>query len=401
MSFSPPDRPMRVLHVTPAFAPSVAYGGAVTVIYDLCSSLASAGVTVNVLTTNGNGDDKVLDVDCDREVPLAPGLRARYCRRICRQAVSPEFMRYLPSAVRWADVVHLHGVYSFPTLPTLAVCRLFGKPVLWTPHGVLQRWAGSRRKMAKAGWELVCRALLPRAAVLHASSEQEAQDNRVRFPGSDIVTIPFGHHVPDQSRRIEDGTMLRLLFLGRLDPKKGLENLIEACRIRKSRPTGAWSLVIAGDGEARYATSLRALIESKGLSERVTVVGDVQGERKDELFSRSDVLVVPSHTENFARVVVEALGHGIPVIASRGTPWQRIEDVGCGLWVDNSPDSLAAAIERISRLPLRQMGQLGRTWLLREFQWEKVAQAFIVNYERTMSDWRSARLPLASVSHLP
>jgi glycosyltransferase involved in cell wall biosynthesis len=255
---------------------------------------------------------------------------------------------------------------------------------VWTPHGVLQRWAGSRRTIVKAGWERICRTLMPRKSILHATSEQEAMASRKPFPGTECMVIPFGHHVQGQICHEEGGQALRLLFLGRLDPKKGIENLLDACRLLKSTLPRSFSLTVAGEGDSRYAASLQSRIRESGLQEHVRMVGDVRGEDKRTLLRRTDLLVVPSYTENFAVVVAEALAHGIPVIASTGTPWQQVEEVGCGLWVDNAPASLASAIRKMSDAPLQKMGHQGREWLKREFRWDVAARRIMKCYERAL-----------------
>ncbi len=134
------------------------------------------------------------------------------------------------------------------------------------------------------------------------------------------------------------------------------------------------SLTIAGAGDAEYAKNLQTTIAHMAPAERPKMIGYVSGSEKAKLFEHADVVVVPSYTENFGLVVAEALAHGVPVIASKGTPWQRVEEIGCGLWVDNSPESLAAAIKQISRMPLREMGQRGRDWMQREYSWDLMAK---------------------------
>src|SRR5437867_10893264 len=111
------------------------------------------------------------------------------------------------------------------------------------------------------------------------------------------------------------------------------------------------------------------------------MIGPVVGTAKRTLFESADVVVVPSYAESFCVVVAEALAHGVPVIASRGTPWRRVEEIGCGLWVENDPESLAVAIEQISRMPLREMGRRGREWMAKEFSWDKQAQQVLTCYK--------------------
>src|SRR5262249_44577551 len=119
---------------------------------------------------------------------------------------------------------------------------------------------------------------------------------------------------------------------------------------------------------------LRNRIDAFGLSESVQMVGHVAGDAKTEFFENADVLVAPSYTENFGLVVAEALAHAVPVIASRGMPWGRVEDIGCGLWVENDPRNLAEAICQISSMPLTDLGGRGRQWMQREFAWDSLAE---------------------------
>ncbi len=165
-----------------------------------------------------------------------------------------------------------------------------------------------------------------------------------------------------------DGT-LRLLFIGRLDPKKGIENLLRALKQLDEKV----NLVVCGTGDPDYASSLRMLVAELGLSGRVKFAGQVEGEAKSRAFWNADICVVPSHTENFAMVVAEALAHGVPVIASRGTPWKELVERQCGLWVENDPSSLVKAITEMRGRNLGQMGKNGRQWMEQSFSWAVVA----------------------------
>ena len=364
---------MKILHVVPAFYPSSAYGGPIEAVYRLCRLLAEQRHDVRVLTTNGNGRNAVIPVDLGREVALADGLRVRYCERRSRQSVSPILVKLLPSYVRWADVVHLSGVYSFPTIPTLLACRLLGKPVVWSPHGALQRWTHSRRVVGKKLFELACKAVMPRTVVCHVASAEEG-DHCHRVGSVDVAILPHGVDIPPLPAPpgSSNGT-LRMLYLGRLDPIKGIENLLTACRILLDTSPLKWSLRIVGGGDLEYVRQLDEKVRELGLTGQVVMPGAVTGQAKDHIFDGVDLVVVPSHRESFGLVVAEALAHGVPVVVSTGAPWQAIEAVRCGLFVSNSPAALAGAIERVQTMALREMGLRGRDWMAREFSWETIA----------------------------
>ena len=376
---------MRVLHVVPSFYPAHVYGGPIQSVYALCRHLARNGCEVRVLTTNANGRRAVLDVDTKRDIELAPGVNVRYCSRLRPESTSPELLRALPRYLRWADIVHLTAVYNFPTIPALLACKVLGKPVVWSPRGALQRWEGSTRLRSKAVWEQICRLAAPAGMVLHVTSEEEARESLEKIPGVEAAVIPNAVEIPDNPVRFPGDGTLRLLFLGRLHPKKGIENLLDACRKLSLSTTRPWSLVIAGTGEKGYTESLRNRIAALGLEDRVTMAGEVVGRAKDEALGRASLLVAPSYTENFGMVVAEGLAHGLPVIVGRGMPWQKMEEVGCGMWVDNDPATLADSIARMSRMDLEGMGDAGRRWMEREFSWDGVAKRMIELYRANVS----------------
>lgn len=371
---------MKIAQVSPAFHPAHIYGGPTYSALRLCEALAEAGGEVRVLTTDANGRERTLDVDTSREVELAPRFRVRYCHRIAVHAVSPSLVGNLPELLRWADVVHLTAAYNFTTFPTLMACRALGKPLVWSPRGGFQRWEGTTRARTKDAWDAACRSLAPRRLALHVTSQDEARQSLVRFPNVRAAVIPNGVDIPEPHAK-EDSSVLRLLYLGRLHPIKGIENLLEACAKLGGDPNIRWSLALGGDGDEGYRSQLQARTIELGLSDSVRFMGDVRGDAKQALFHAADVVVVPSHSENFGIVVTEALAHGLPVIASRGTPWERLEEVGCGLWVANDPGSLADAIRRVAAMPRTEMGARARQWVESEFSWKRVARDTLALYE--------------------
>jgi glycosyltransferase involved in cell wall biosynthesis len=386
-----PERPAgaagpRVLHVVPSFWPALRYGGPIESVLQLCRHLAAAGCVVTVLTTDSNGPGARLEVATGGEVELAPGMRVRYCRKLMRNSVSPELMTNLARYVAAADLVHLTAVYSFPTIPTLALCRRLHKPLVWSPRGALQSWPGRRRAVAKTFWDRLCRKVAPPETIVHVTSEPEAASVRKALPGLRVAVVPNGVTIPDFAPRAPGGAeILRLLFIGRLDPKKGIENLLQACVILKRRETPRFMLTIAGGGPEAYRRKLVDLIYRRELADRVKMIGPVEGDEKERAFAEADVAIFPSYIENFAIVVAEALARERPVIASHGTPWAEVEQVGCGLWVANRPAALSDAVCRISTMPLAQMGERGRRWMVERFAWPAITRQMLACYERALS----------------
>lgn len=374
---------MKILHVTPTFFPATYWGGTTYSVHRLCDALAQIPeIELRVLTTDSEGP-KVRDRISGKEFPerFPAGYEVYYCRRWWGVSFSPGLFFRLWPMVRWADVVHLTAVYSAPTIPTLLLCKILKKPVVWSPRGALQHWEGTTRKRVKKVWESVCEALSdPARVMLHVTSEGEREDSCIRMKGMQAAVIPNGIDIPpaDTSREWQPEDKLRLLALGRLHPIKGLENLLRAL----ARLNHDVTLAICGYGEPDHRRALETLAHELSLQDRVQFQGKMVGDGKSACFQKADVCVVASFKENFCMVVAEALARGVPVIASRGTPWKHVEDVGCGVWVDNDPENLARAIIQMGQMPLQEMGQRGREWMEKEFAWPLIAEKMMRVYQK-------------------
>ena len=111
----------------------------------------------------------------------------------------------------------------------------------------------------------------------------------------------------------------KMVFLSRIHPKKGIEILLEAWR---NCDTKGWTLEIAGNGDANYIDKLKS--ECSGFKKCTFCWCNIREDKWNFLRS-ADVMVLPTHSENFGIVVAEALAVGVPVITTTGTPW---EDLG-------------------------------------------------------------------------
>jgi glycosyltransferase involved in cell wall biosynthesis len=366
---------MNILHIVPSFYPATSFGGPIWSTYGLCNALARQNdIALRVLTSDTSGPSRHDRLSRDAiRADLFPGYTVDFRHKWAATSIAPGFITELPRLLSWADVVHVTAVYSFPTIPTLAACRIAGKPLVWSPRGALQRWEHTRRRGLKEAWERTCLTILrghPHA--IHVTSPEEGKAAQTQIPNAPIVEIPNGVDIPASlaARTWKPDGRTRILYLGRFDPIKGIENLIDAVALSK---TPHLELALCGSGDATYTASLVQRIEEKRLSSIIKVVGFVEGAAKARAFEQSDICVLPSFSENFGMTVVESLSYGVPVIASRGTPWQELNTREAGDWVANDPDSLAQAIDSMAQKNLAVMGQRGRDWMCERFDWNAVA----------------------------
>lgn len=362
---------MKIHHVIPELHNLVS-GGAY-VVPELCRAIS------------GLATDLTLHV-------LAPGPESVPSYRLCtypawpilkRLGISPAMRRGLREAAGNADILHSHSLWMMPNVyPASAVhgtkCRL-----VVSPHGTLQDAAWNRSRFRKSiMWAMGQKKVLTSAACLVATGAGELAGIRTRGLTQAVALIPNGIDVPPAPahERTGNGTR-RLLFLGRIHPIKGLENLLRAWS-RIEPDFGAWELCLTGTDEAGYVSTLKAQAKELKIT-RFGVRGPVFGEDKGSSLRDSDLLILPSFSENFGVVAAEALAHGVPVIASKGTPWQGLTTHGCGWWTENTPAALEACLREALALPpetLRQMGAAGRQWMLDEFSWPRIGRMMFDTY---------------------
>jgi glycosyltransferase involved in cell wall biosynthesis len=372
---------MRILHVVPSYLPAVRYGGTIHSVHGLCRALARAGHDVTVLTTNVDGPGES-PVPLDAPV-LLDGVRVRYfpSRVLRRLYVSTPMARALPDAVAAADIVHLHSVFLWPTLAAARAARSAGVPYVLSPRGMLVRELIERRSAwVKRAWiALFERRTVESAAAVHCTSELEREELLALGlrPRATFV-VPNGVELLGALPSAQRADTI--LYLGRINWKKGLERLIEAMR---EVPRG--KLVIAGNDEEGLAPRLGALAAQLGLADRVAFPGYVAGAAKQELLRSAAVTVLPSVSENFGNAVLEAMAHGCPVVVTRGVGLaQAVQAAGAGLVAEPDPPALARAIRTYLEDPgARARAGAAAAALAREqYGWDRVAARMLEQYER-------------------
>lgn len=366
---------MNVLHVVPSYYPATYFGGPIYSTLGLCDALqAIEGVHLRVLTTDTAGPALTDKIPLANNPVIFPaGYSVDYCSRVFGSSFSWALLRRLKQSVEWADIVHLTGVYSSTTIPTLLACRLLDRPVVWSPRGSLQRWKGATNTLLKQVWETTCNCLITEGRVaLHVTSEQEAQSSSARIPKAFSRLIRNGVEIPPFAAHrtwCPEGK-LRLMYMGRLHPIKGLENLLQALA---NSTHDDIELTICGTGAPGYLCTLQSLANELRILHRTHFVGEVHADQKSTAFNAADVCILPSHSENFGMTIVESLAYGVPVIASTGTPWAELETRRCGRWVPNDAQSISDTLQQIKGQDLPNMGVRGRMWVTQEYGWQNIA----------------------------
>lgn len=388
---------MRVLHVIPSAAP--VDGGPNLAVRGLTRGLAARGVDVTVATTNAAGSD-ALDVPLNTAV-IDDGVAYRYFRRSVPGAwkFSWPLTRWLWANAAAYDVVHVHALFSYATIPGCRAAAHAPVPYVLRPLGTLSEWSlGQRRWKKRPYYALLERPHLDAASAIHVTSEAEAADVARLGYGARARVIPLGVDVgqhPPRAREPAEERPLRLLFLSRLHPKKNVPLLLRAVAAVIDT-THRVELTIAGSGAATYRDDLERLAGELGVNGCVRFVGHVEGEAKRSLLEQADCFVLPSAHENFGLAVAEALGAGVPVIVTPGVALSaNVASAGAGLVTPPDERAVARAIVWAAEHPSALMEMGARGWRLarRELSWERSCALLADLYDELATSRRHTTRP--------
>ena len=386
---------MRVLHVIPSAAP--VDGGPNVAVRAIARGLSRRGIEVTVAATNAAGA-KSLDVPLGTPV-IDDGAVFRFFARSV-----PGSWKFSWPMTRWLwanagsyDVVHVHALFSYATIPGCRAAAHVPVPYVLRPLGTLSDWSlGHRRWKKRPYYALLERSHLEMASAIHVTSDAEADDVARLGYGDRARVIPLGVDVADRPpRKTPAGTSLRLLFLSRLHGKKNIPLLLRAIANASDAPRRI-ELTIAGGGEPGYREQLVALAAQLGLGDRVTFLGHVEGSAKTRAFAEADCFVLPSAHENFGLAVAEAMAAGLPAIVSPGVALSGdVSAAGAGLVTDATESALASAIAWTAEHPAALVEMGDRAWQLahRSLSWETTCARLASLYDELAIERRREGRP--------
>lgn len=365
---------MRLLHVVPSYLPATRYGGPIYAVHGLCKALVARGHEVHVYTTPVDGD-------ADSDVPTGQAVNldgvevwyfpVRFPRRLY---YSPKLRAALQAQVGGFDFVHIHSLFLLPGLMAARACLNASVPYALAPRGMLVEELIRRRgSLRKRCWiRLFDARTIREAAFLHVTSKREEEEAR-RFS----LCFPPVHVVANGTDLLQDDPAIQrandlLLYVGRINWKKGLDRLIRAlAQVPQAR------LVIAGNDDEGYWSRLATLAEELGVRQRIDYIGPVNAAIRTFWLRQATLFVLPSLSENFGNTVLEALAAACPVVVSPEVGLaEAIAISGAGVVCQGDPGALAAILRRLLSEPasLQEMSRRAPGMVARDFSWPVCAE---------------------------
>jgi D-inositol-3-phosphate glycosyltransferase len=400
-------------------------GGLNVYVREVCTAFSDRGIATDIFTRKQSPDDPHVE-------SLAPLSRVIYLpagRDLDKYSLFNEVPAFAAAIAAHADAEGLQYdlLYSHYWLSGEVACLLRPELAAGWAHiahtlGVVKNRTLANGARREPGLRIrVEGEIAQQADLLIASTEDEGDDliNAYRADPDRVFVVPPGVDLAtfqpiDRSearRKIGYGSGRLLLFVGRLERLKGVEIAIRALAMLRDRDHDDLRLIVLGedsrDGDESEKERLKAVASAMGVRDRVDFLGSVAQHELPYFYAAVDACVMPSYSESFGLVALEAQACGCPVVAS-GVSGLRsvVRDEVSGYLIDGDDPAIYA--ERIGRLLAdtqlaQQMGRRGRL-LAQRFSWTRTADRLQALFEGVIESNQAqaqSRDGLGQASSLP
>jgi glycosyltransferase involved in cell wall biosynthesis len=294
--------------------------------------------------------------------------------------------RALKERIPEVNIVHIHSLYMFHTAVAAHYCEKFQTPYVICPHGALDPFIYKRHRFRKKIVEILFQdRVIRRASGIHFITEEEKMLAGKYTFGAPVFVVPLGLDIDEYSYKSPKGKLFSrfpelngqkiILFLGRVNFKKGLDVLVNAFAA-VARERGDVHLLIAGPDDSDYGKKVTAWLKKENVYKKTTIAGMLQGEEKLEALTYSSVFVLPSYSENFGIAVLEAMACGLPVVVSEKVNlWPSVVEAKAGLVAPCDAGIFSRKTLNILNDDdlAHQMGMNGIALVRNKFSWQEIS----------------------------
>lgn len=293
---------------------------------------------------------------------------------------------------RSPDIVHINGIWNLQNAIFHYASKELNLPIILSPHGMLEPYILKRNSWKKKlALILYQKKVLKEIKYFHATSQLELNNIKKIGFEKEFIIIPNGINIEvfSKLKPIKSDNPKKILFLSRIHPKKGIEFLIEAWSKLDNQSKNNWIVEIIGNGDENYIKELEEKINFLKMESQIRIKNPVFGNEKIDVFRESSLFVLPTFSENFGIVIVEALASYTPVITTIGTPWEELNVYNCGWCIPIGTEALKNTLEialNKSASKIELMGEKGRELVEKKYSIELIANQMYNFYKNILKN---------------
>ncbi|ADT85073.1 glycosyltransferase family 4 protein [Thermococcus barophilus] len=380
---------MRILQFVPYFLPYP--GGQERYVYNLSKYLVKMGHEVRVITSNFPKSKKFEEID---------GItveRYNLITRPLRNPIVPKFLQ-VPKRFKEFDIVHIHNEHAFSSMVAAYAKKKEDFPLVLTNHGQLKFGNYIADTIEKTYMKTFGKKILELSDIIVVNSESDKEFLSTIAPKISNKTYILHNAIdPEVLTKLAkeaDGnewTMdadIKILYVGRLIRRKGVEWLIKAIKIIKNSTSKKIKCILVGEGEDRNYFEM--LVREYNLSDSVVFAGRISDKKLAWLYENSDIFVLPSLSEGLPTTILEAMYFSLPVVAT-DIPGNRDHFKDVAILVPPK-DEKALANSLLMLLEnenlAKQLSKAGKKLVEEKYTWDRVAREYEKLYKNIIDQRR-------------
>ena len=374
---------MKILMVIPAVGN--VYGGPTKIVLELAQAVGNLGHDVDIVTTPANGSTN-LDVPLYKWID-EKNYRIQYFNYwdIADYKISLSLTKWLFQHVTDYDLVHTNAVFSYPVLPAHWACQFHNVPYIMTPHGMLEPWAMSyKAEKKRLYYDLLEKPALQKAAAIQITGSPEAKSIKSYGIETPMIFVANGIHRHDCETLANPEVFYQefphtrnktlIIFLARIDPKKGLDLLAKAfSQVSAQFPQS--HVIIAGPDNTGFLPTVQNYFAEAGCLEAVTFTGMLTGAIKYAALAAASVYVAPSYSEGFSMSVLEGMAAGLPCVITTGCNFPEAGSAKAAYIVKVDAKEIAQQLIYCLKNPqlAKETGDRAHQLIMQQYTWERIA----------------------------
>ncbi len=376
---------MKILNVNSLLDPVIG-GGTAERTLQISRALKDEGVDCKILTTDIGFENGSL--------PRLDGLKVAAYQCLFKRFYIPRVsFASIKKEVAGIDVIHIMGHWSVLNALVYLAARRVQKPYVVCPAGALPIYG--RSKILKAIYNRVIgrRIIRDANAWIAITEDERSHFDAYGIDRSSVIVIPNGINPDDFSEADVQGFRKKhglgnhpfILFLGRLNPIKGPDLLLDAfCRGQETWPE--WHLVFAGP-DGGLLDSLKRDSAASAVGDRIHFIGYVGGKEKSAAYHSAQLLVIPSRQEAMSIVVLEAGISGVPVLLTDQCGFDVVGKIGGGVVTPATVEGLQNGLANLlnDKMNLDAMGGKLQDHVKSNYTWHVVIQKYLDLYAGLLS----------------
>lgn len=284
------------------------------------------------------------------------------------------------------DLIHLHGIWNFTSLAVMLISIFKKVPYIVSPRGMLDPWILNKSKFKKKiSWSLIERYLIKNAKYIHALNRSEKDAVDALGVARDIIILPNGVKHIVSTKTYWDQNRKLLLYIGRIDPKKGLLEFITHWSFIENY--NGWEVEIYGWGDQQYLDLLFQCIKIYNIK-NIKIGGEAYGEYKETLLKGATAFFLPSYSEGMPMAVLEAWAFGLPTLLTEFCNLPEAFEYGSAKKLELDDEKYVESLKNfllIDEASLKIMSNNSINLVNSGFHWNLIAKKMNSTYIRSIS----------------